>query len=72
MTTYFTTYLWRRRSEKSFIVGPNNHKKGGKAYRQRLANGLGQWPELQQAVADGLATFDNFPEYMHRANQPIR
>ena len=51
------------------MVGPNSFKKGSKSYRAALAASLNQWPALQQAVAAGTATFENFPDYVRQANQ---
>ena len=68
-TVSFSTYLWRRRGEQTFVVGPNSFKKGSKSYRAALAASLNQWPALQQAVAAGTATFENFPDYVRQANQ---
>ncbi|MBU6121172.1 hypothetical protein [Hymenobacter siberiensis] len=68
-TVSFATYLLRRRGDKEFISGPNAFKKWSKDDRQDLAEELSRWPELQQAVKSGTATFENFPEYVRRANQ---
>jgi hypothetical protein len=69
---YYTQLLLRRRGDKEFVMGPNNFRKWDKSYRQELADELGPWPELQQAVRSGAATFLNFPEYVQRANLQSR
>jgi hypothetical protein len=69
-TTYsFASYLLRRRGDHEFMVGPNALRKWPKEGRQAFAKDLAQWPELQQAVESGTVSFENFPEYIRRANQ---
>jgi hypothetical protein len=69
---YYTQLLLRRRGDQEFVMGPNNFRKWDKSYRQELAEELGPWPELQQAVRSGAATFANFAEYVQRANLQSR
>ncbi len=69
MTTYFATYLLRSKGGRDFVVGPNNNNKWKKPERQQMAVFLAPWPALQQAVVAGEATFENFPDYVRRANK---
>ena len=69
MTTYFTTFLLRRRGDHAFIVGPNNNRKWRKPERQLVASSCAQWPQLQQGILSGEVTFENFADYVRRANQ---
>lgn len=69
MTTYFTTFLLRRRGDHSFVVGPNNNRKWRKSERQLVASFCAQWPQLQQGVLSGEVTFENLADYVRRANQ---
>ena len=68
-TSYFTTFLVRQRGKQAFETGPDNNNKWRKAERQRIAPLFARWPELQQAVLSGAATFENFPGYVRQANQ---
>jgi hypothetical protein len=68
MTTYYTTFLLRPRETKEFIVGPGNNRKWRRAEREKIATYFAQWPAIQQAIIDGSATFENFPEYVRRTH----
>ena len=69
MTTYFTTFLLRRRGDQVFVVGPNNTRKWRKPERQLVASFCAQWPQLQQGILSGEVTFENFADYVRRSNQ---
>ena len=69
MTTYFTTFLLRRRGDRAFVVGPNNNRKWRKPERQLVAAFCAQWPPLQQGILSGEVTFENLADYVRRANQ---
>lgn len=68
MTTYYTTFLLRPRGTKEFTVGPSNNRKWRRPDREKVAIYFTQWPAIQQAIIDGSATFENFPEYVRRTH----